>query len=238
MAVQTVAVVGAAGYVGSHIARAVEGSGRYRMLPVLRGDPLDARVAPADIVVHSANPAGRYQASQQPQGDFEATVEKTARVLAAARGKRFVLVSSLSCRTQLHTEYGRHRRACELLALSCGALVVRLGPMFGGSRTRDSLHDILAGRPVYVAVETRYGYADVAWVGRRIVELLDVAPGLYEIGARNAVSLAELRDRFSSSSTFTGSDDTQIPDGCPDGPDATDVFAFAAHEQERAAEWT
>lgn len=233
-----VAVAGAAGYVGSQIAQAVTASERYRLIPVVRGDSAEERFGGADIIVHAANPAGRYQAQQDPLRDFRETVEKTAHLLAAARHKPFVLISSLSCRTQLDTNYGRHRRACELLALSAGVLVVRLGPMFGGSRTRDSLHDILAGRPVFVAAETRYAYADVAWVARRIVGMLETPGGhVHEIGARNAVSLAELRDRFASSSPFSGVDDTQVPEGVVDGPDAHDVFTFAEREQARIAEW-
>ena len=236
---KSVAVAGAAGFVGSHIAQALTSSGRYRLIPVARGDSADVRFAGADLVVHAANPAGRFQAQQHPLRDFQETVEKTAQLLAAARHKRFVLISSLSCRTQLDTGYGRHRRACELLALSAAALVVRLGPMFGGGRTRDSLHDILAGRPVFVAADTRYAYADVAWVGRQIVDMLETSAGggIREIGARNAVSLADLRDRFASSSTFSGVDDTQLPEGIVEGPDANDVFIFAEREKARISEW-
>lgn len=234
---KTIAVAGAAGFVGSQIARAVAASGRYNLLPVLRGDSAEELFARADVVVHSANPARRVVAEQDPRRDFVETVEKTAGLLAAARDKRFVLISSLSCRTQLDLSYGRNRRACELLALSCGALVVRLGPMFGGSRTRDCLHDILLGRPVFVSAETRYAYADVAWVGRQIVEWLEGPVGLREIGAHNAVRLGDLATHFASPSTFTGLDDTQVPEDFPSGPDAQEVFDYAEKEKARRAEW-
>lgn len=233
---KTVAVVGAAGYVGTQIARAIVASGRYHLIPVLRTDPAEELFANADIVVYAANPARRFQAEKDPVHDFEVTVEKTARFFALARGKRFVLVSSLSCRTQLNTNYGRHRRACELIALTEDSLVVRLGPMFGGSRTNDTLHDILAGRQVFVAAETRYAYVDVAWVGQKIVELLEVPAGIREIGARNTIRLGDLCDHFASSSTFSGIDDTQIPEGFTDGPDAQDVFRFAVKEKARIQE--
>ena len=230
---KTVAVVGAAGYVGTQIARAVVVSGRYNLIPVLRSDSTEELLDSADIVVYAANPARRFQAEKDPIHDFEETVEKTARFLALAGGKRFVLVSSLSCRTQLNTTYGRHRRACELIALADDALVIRLGPMYGGNRTDDTLHRILSGSQVFVAVETRYAYVDVAWAGQKIVELLEAPGGLREIGARNAVCLADLRDYFASTSTFSGIDDTQIPEGFTNGPDAKDVFHFA--EKERRA---
>ena len=234
---KTVAIAGAAGYVGTQIARAIVASGRYHLIPVLRTDPAEELFANADIVVYAANPARRFQAENDPVRDFEVTVEKTARFIAWARGKRFVLVSSLSCRTQLNTNYGRHRRACELIALTEDSLVVRLGPMFGGSRTNDTLHDILAGRQVFVAAETKYAYVDVAWAGREIVELLEVRGGLREIGARNAVRLGDLCDHFTSTSTFSGIDDTQVPEDFTDGPDALAVFRFAEKEKARIHEW-
>lgn len=224
---KTVAVVGAEGYVGTQVARAVAASGRYNLIPVLRNDSARALLAKADIVVYAANPARRFQAEKDPMHDFEETVEKTARFLALSGGKRFVLVSSISCRTQLNTNYGRNRRACELMALENNALVIRLGPMYGGNRTDDSLHRILSGLQVFVAAETRYAYVDVAWAGQKIVELLEEPGGIREIGARNAVCLGDLRDHFASASTFSGIDDTQIPEGSPDGPDAWDVLRFA-----------
>lgn len=231
---KNVALVGAAGYVGSQIARAITTSSCYNLIPVLRTDPADERCANADIIVYAANPARRFNAEKDPVHDFCETVEKTARFLSLAHGKHFVLVSSLSCRTQLNTNYGRHRRACELMALAAGdSLVVRLGPMFGGNRMNDTLHDILAGNHVYVAAETRYAYADVTWVGQKIVDLLEEPNGFREIGARNAVSLSDLCDHFSSTSTFSGSDDTQIPENCTDGPDAYNVFRFGEEEMAR-----
>jgi len=231
--IKTIAVAGAAGYVGTQISRAIAADDRYCLVSVHRGDSPEAFFARADAVIHTANLAKRFQAEQDPQRDFVETVEKTFDFLSAARGKPFLLVSSLSCRTQLHLGYGRNRRACELMALMAGATVVRLGPMFGGGRTRDVLHDILAGRPVFVSKETRYSYVDVAWAGRQITELVGTPSGVREIGARNALRLGDIAEHFSSKSTFTGDDDTQIPVDCQDGPDASEVFAYA--EIERSA---
>ncbi len=234
---KVVAVAGAAGFVGSQIASAVASDPRYRVIPVRRGDSAEELFAQADIIVHAANPARRAVAEQDPQRDFVETAEKTAALIAAARGRRFVLVSSLSCRTQLHWSYGRNRRACELIALAVGALVVRLGPMFGGNRTRDSLHDMLLGKPIFVSAETRYAYVDVAWVGRQITSWLEGPSGLREIGARNGIRLGDIARHFASPSTFAEMDDTQVPENFPEGPAAEEVLAFAEMENRRQAEW-
>ena len=227
---KTVAVIGAGGFVGSQIAKAVTDSDCYDLIPVLRHDPADELLNKADIIIHSANPARRFQAENHSMLDFEETVEKTARFFSLSRGKRFILVSSMSCRTQLYTNYGRNRRACELLVLTGNSLVIRLGPMFGGNRKADMLHDILAGRKVYIAAETKYAYVDVAWVGQKIVELIEGPIGLQEIGARNSVCLGDLSRYFKSTSEFSGIIETQIPENFTDGPDANDVYAFAKLE--------
>lgn len=228
-----IAVIGAAGFVGQQICAAVIENPKFELVKVLRGDSLEAILPQADIVIHSANPARRFQAERDPWKDFMETVEKTARLLMVARKKKVVLVSSLSCRTQLDTAYGRHRRACELMALGQGAMVVRLGAMYGGGRVHDSLHDILAGRRIYVAPETRYAYVDVAWAGRKILTLLDKADSLIEIGAANSISLDEIRQHFNSQSVFSGPDDTQIPESADGGPDARLVLKYCRSELSR-----
>ena len=228
---KTVVIVGAAGFVGSQIVKAVEESNNYNLLKVFRGDAIEEPFSKADIIVHAANPAKRFNAEKYPMQDFCETVEKTARFSELAQGKRFVLISSLSCRTQLDTQYGRHRRACELMALTRDSVVVRLGPMFGGNRKQDTLHDILAGRQVFVSAETKYAYTDVAWVGRKIVDLFEAEKGVKEIGARNYVRLGDIAAYFASTSEFSGIEDNQLPENFYDGPDANDVYEYAKKER-------
>ena len=105
-----------------------------------------------------------------------------------------------------------------------------MGPMFGGNRKQDIVHDLLAGRQIYVSPETRYAYVDVSWAGSKILELVNQTPALYEIGAHNFVTLAELRDYFQSKSVFSGEDHTQIPDTTETGPDARLVIEYMRHE--------
>lgn len=234
---QTVAVVGASGFVGKSVASAVLANPLYKLVPVVRGQNLGDAIGESEVVVHCANPAGRFQANHDPERDYGETVEKTAMILAAAKNKKCLMVSSLSCRTQTATPYGTHRLECERLALQAGAVVVRLGPMFGGGRVKDTLHDILSGRRVYVSESTCYGYVDVAWAGEKLLDFFSSDSAAYEIGARNAISLGEIAKRFSSASTFTGPDDTQVVEGCETGPDARMVLEFAEKELRRIDEW-
>jgi len=232
-----VAVIGAHGFVGSQICKSLEDNLNYNLISVVRGDNTNKLIDNADMVIHAANPAGRFKAESNPQNDFIETVEKTFNILSSVNHKPLLLVSTLSCKTQMDTNYGRNRRSCELLVLAQGGKIVRLGPMYGGRRKKDTLHDLLVGRDVYVASETRYSYVDINWVASKIVELLSSPPGLYELGAKNAVSLSELRDYFNSKSKFSGINDTQIPEYCDDAPDARLVFDYARNELKEIEAW-
>lgn len=232
---KNVAVIGANGFVGSSISKAILGNVRYNLIPITRYDPVEELIKKADIIIHSANPAKRWKAEKDTENDFIETVEKTNRLFELSEGKPFVLISSLSCRTQLNTNYGRHRRACELIVLtSVNSIVIRLGPMFGGNRKEDMLHDILSGKDVHISEETKYAYADVNWVGYEIVRQLGInyLHPIREIGAHNYVRLGNIRDEFMTSTLFTGEREDQIPIGCNYGPDANDVFKYARKEME------
>ncbi len=67
--------------------------------------------------------------------------------------------------------------------------------------------------------------------------MIDACSGVYEIGARNAISLAELRDIFESKSIFSGVDDTQIPEMMEEGPDARLVVDYARQEFISIGSW-
>ena len=227
-----VAVIGASGFVGQEIANAIEKDERYRLIPVHRGDDIKELLRLADIIIHSANPAGRLNAENFPEKDFTETVEKTAYLLSLVQDKRFILISSLSCRTQLYGSYGRNRRACELMALPKNSLIIRLGPMFGGDKKKTMLHDILRSKEIFVSGDTKYAYVDVEWAGKQIIKMMEDGNGIKEIGAYNSVCLKDLRDFFESKSIFSGINETQEPENFTDGPDAYDVYRYAKKEIE------
>ena len=225
---KTIAVIGAKGFVGGAICNEVTKRDGFELIKVHRGDNIENLLKDADIVVHTANPAKRFFAEQNPEADFMESVEKTYRIKKMAKGKKFILISSISARTQLNTVYGRNRRACELIVDDGQSLILRLGPMFGEDKHIGPLHDIINNRPVFVSGKTKYAYVNVAYNGGKILDLIDQA-GLIELGARNSIELDELKKVLGSSSSFTGSEDTQVPLGPQsDAPDARDVISFAS----------
>ena len=226
---KSVAVIGAAGFVGSQIASCIAKSRKYQLVPLIRGDDLRAGIERSDIVIHAANSGKRFYAKNNPYEDFVDSVEKTARISGFAEHARLILISSISARTQLDTVYGRNRRSCELIAGTTGSLIVRLGPMYGAGKSIGALSDLLENRPVYVAGSTRYAYADVHYNARKIVSFLGdkELSGCIELGAERGISLQELRDLVGSTSLFEGQDDTQVPISPPDdAPDIEGVIAY------------
>ena len=225
---KTISIIGYKGFVGSEISKVSSKKKKFNLIKLKRSDDIEKGINSSDIVIHVANPAKRFYANQNPELDYNETVKKTDQFLKYSNNKKFILISSISCRTQLNTDYGRNRKSCELLVSQHpNFLILRLGPMFGEGRKKDVLHDILNNEKVYVSIETKYSYANVNWVAKKIVSLLDNNNKLIEIGSKNFISLKEIKTMFNSKSIFSGYDDTQIAKNNGDGPDVKEVLNFA-----------
>ncbi|MFI1071737.1 NAD-dependent epimerase/dehydratase family protein [Streptomyces puniciscabiei] len=155
----TIAVTGASGFCGSHVAATAAARGAEvlcvgrRPGPVGRHVPWDAaREVPdlsgADLVVHCAAAVGDPVPGSRAAAAMRAVnVEGTARLLRAAAGRPVVWVSSASVyapgpgRSRMITEdhpvrgqlnaYGRTKAAGEALALAAGAVVLRPRAVYG-----------------------------------------------------------------------------------------------------------
>ena len=230
---KSIAVIGSTGFVGSAIVKELEKRGTYKVLPVGRKDDSKSVIEQADYVIHTANPAARFFAKNNPEIDFKESVEKTLGFKKLSAQKKFILISSISARTQLDTVYGRNRRACECI-VDGTSLIIRLGPMFGGNKKVGALHDILRNDPVFVSDKTKYAYVNVSYNAKKIIDLIDES-GLIELGAKNAIELGELKNILGSSSEFSGEDDTQIAlNPQEDSPDVNEVLAYVKSIQSDA----
>lgn len=154
----TIAVTGASGFCGSHVAATAAARGAEvlcvgrRPGPVGRHIPWDAArevpdLAGADAVVHCAAAVGDPVPGSPAEAAMRAVnVDGTARLLRAAAGRPVVWVSSASVyapgpgrtritedhpvRAQLNA-YGRTKAAGEALALAAGAVVLRPRAVYG-----------------------------------------------------------------------------------------------------------
>jgi nucleoside-diphosphate-sugar epimerase len=225
---RVIAVVGAKGYVGSEICAQIKNINQFELIEIVRGDNVSDKIEKADIVIHAANSAKRFYANNYPEQDFVETVKKTHDILSLFPEKKMVLISSISARTQLDTTYGRHRRACEILADYGYNLIIRLGPMYGGDRKESTLHDIMRGRKVYLDGDTMYSYTLLEYAVKEIINKIDI-DGIVEVGAKNSISLKYISDYFNTGCTFSGFNDTQIAENQNNNsPDSYDILKYCS----------
>ena len=226
-----IGILGCDGFVGSEIAIALNLDNSNSITLINRKTFMNQEIRKMkfDLIIYAANPAKRFFANSNPEIDFDETVNKITEVVNFFNYKKLLLVSSLSCRTQPDSFYGKHRLICEEIAHKNDGAVVRLGPLFGGKRKNDTLHDILNNRTVYYSSDTKYCYASINWVAQFIANNLFALhdSNLSEIGARDYVSLSELSRFLNSNSEFIGHNDDQIIESFDFGPSAIEVYDFA-----------
>lgn len=226
-----IAVIGAKGFVGRAICREIDTRPNLKSVPIIRGDDIGFLSTNAQIIIHAANPAKRFQAENNPRKDFEETVLKTFNITQICCNKKIILVSSISARTQLDKHYGKHRRACEVLVENTKNLIIRLGPMYGSERKEDTIHDLINNKKIYLCGSTKYAYISVEYAAKKIIDSLNLN-GLREIGARNSISLQEIKSKLNSKSIFEGFVDNQVPiDPFEDAPFAEEIFEFCKLEK-------
>jgi len=230
----SIGLLGYKGFIGSEISRLLESDKSYILTKIDRKLFVDKKIRNLDfdLLIHAANPAKRFFANSNPEIDFQDTVEKITEILNFFKFKKLLLISSLSCRTQPDSIYGKHRLICEELAYKNNGAVVRLGPLFGGNRKNDTLHDILNNKDVYYAGDTKYCYANVVWVANFIVNnLFSLCDSrISEVGARDYISLSEISKFVNSRSVFIGQNDDQVISSFELGPSAKEVFEFIRME--------
>ncbi len=224
-----VGLIGATGFVGNEISRALLRHNDVQTINVTRKNfaAEHIRKIEFDVLIHAANPARRFHANSNPSLDYSDTVEKTSAILKDFNFNKIILISSLSCRTQSSSPYGFNRLKCEDLVGERQGAILRLGPMYGGDRHQDTLHDIVAGRDVFYSKDTKYSYCDVAWAANYIASNFNHFSGLIEIGASNYITLSEIAQYVSSNSFFGTELDDQITENFAFGPDAKGVLRFA-----------
>lgn len=223
---KSVTVVGANGYVGSALCAVLERDSRYQLARVTRSNADAMREQAHDIVLNVAMPSKRFWARTHPQEDFIETVQKTADLLYGWRYKKFVQISTVSARCELHTIYGRHKAAAEMICQGKEHLIIRLGSMYSRELPKGVLIDMLQNRKVHVSAQSRYCFAPLSFVASWIAGHLD-RTGIVEVGARNTVSLQEIAHQLGGHCDFEGPVECQeIENPEPDFPDAREVFGF------------
>lgn len=223
---QSIAVIGAKGYVGSALVSALSQKKEYSVTSVTRENYEELNKGEYDVLINSAMPSARFWAKNNPASDFKETVEKTANLLYGWKYKKFVQISTVSARCQLDTVYGRHKAAAEALCMGADHLVIRLAAMYDNDLKKGVLVDIKEGKTVFIDGSSRYCFAPRSFVATWIADHLD-RTGIVEVGARSTIALQDVSKHLGVNTIFEGVVDHQeIVNPEPDFPDARDVLTF------------
>ncbi|MET7276228.1 NAD(P)-dependent oxidoreductase [Streptomyces flaveolus] len=207
----TIAVTGASGFCGSHVATTAAARGAEvlcvgrRPGPVGRHVPWDAaREVPdlrgADLVVHCAAAVGDPVPGSPAEAALHAVnVDGTARLLDAAAGRPVVWVSSASVyapgpgRSRITEDhpvrghlnaYGRTKAAGEALALAAGAVVLRPRAVYGAGDPHlvpRLLSRVRRGRLMLPGPSVRLSLTAVENLAHACLSAADWPPGAYNI---------------------------------------------------------
>lgn len=226
VSVTSVAVVGANGFVGTELVRAFGDRSAFEVTAVNRANYAEMLTREYELVINAAMPAARFAAKNQPLSDFRETVQKTADLFYGWKFHRFLQISSVSARCQLDTVYGRHKAAAEAVCQGPNTLIVRLGSMYSDTLRKGVLIDMLEGRPVFAAGESKYCFAPLSFVGAWIARNWE-RTGIVEVGARNSIALRDLASFLGRTIGFTGAlDHQEISEPESDFPDVSGVLDF------------
>lgn len=218
-------MIGPNGFVGSAIGKELKKNPKIDVIEVTRKDNLEAKVKYCNVIVHSACTGRRFWANSNPHEDRQNSVYFTKKLVEICTNQKLILISSLSARIQPETFYGQNRRACEILVSQKPSnLIIRMGPMLDITKLNGPILDIIHSRKVFMSEESKLALVLLSYNAKKVVELLDKT-GLIELGARDSVSMAELKERYNSTSEFEGREDTQIPNLPPsDAPSVKEAF--------------
>jgi len=220
-----VAVFGARGFVGSEISKSLKEKG-YDVFEVTRENFEESLGKEFDYVINAACSGARFKANQNPLWDFKETIEKTARIFYEAKFGKFIQVSSVSSRCQHDVPYGRNRLAAENMVNDGNSLIIRFGPMFGPTLKRGALIDMAAGSKIYFDGDSKYAFSPVKFNADWIARNLD-RKGVWEVGAKNSISLKDLAKELGVKIEFEGPVNHQeIETIEEDYPDSREVIDF------------
>lgn len=220
------AVIGASGFVGTALCKALGRNSAFDVTPVTRENYAAMQSGIYDVVINAAMPSGRFWAKNNPEADYRETVEKTAAILNNWQCQKIIQISTVSARTEPDSVYGRHKAEAEKLIDLKKHWVVRLSSMYSPTLSKGAVIDILNRSKVFVSGESRYPFASLDFVSNWIVQNIQ-RQGLTELGAKNSVSLQEIADHLGEKIEFSGPVENQeIQNARPDFPDARGVFTF------------
>ncbi len=205
----TIAVVGAGGFLGGFITKALSATG-HRVLPISRGDPLPTE--PVEILVDCNGDARRFWANANPGGSFTANVASVAERVTSGIARRYVFMSTMDvygkgCNSRRTSRedavidpagldvYAFHKWLAEQLIIRHAPhwLILRLGTLIGPGLKKNPVFDAVNGHPVRQTAESTLSLVDLAHAAEALLSLLERdADGIWNVTASRSITVAHM----------------------------------------------
>lgn len=183
----TCLVLGARGFVGSAVCRQARARG-YRLIEVEADDYDRHAGAACDILINANGNSRKYLAERDPKLDFDLSVRSVLRSLHDFKPALYVHLSTMDVYPEkadpaLNTEsapieperlsrYGFHKHLAEQAVRYYAGrwLIFRMAGFVGPGLWKNSIHDLLKGRPLRVHPDSQYQYLHTADLARLVLD--------------------------------------------------------------------
>ncbi len=222
-----IGLIGSNGFVGKNFTKIFKKK-KIQFLGITRENYKDFLKTDFDYLINAAMPSKRFWAKNNPELDYEETVEKTLYFIQNYNFKKFIHISSVSARCQLNTVYGQNKKKSENIVIkNSNNLILRLGPIYGEFLDKGVLVDMKNSNTVFIDGSSKYSFTNIDWIAEWILNNLDNYTGIKEIGSKDFIVLEQLAKKINSKSNFNGEIDNQIiEDSSSYDSKSEDVFKF------------
>ncbi len=205
-------ILGGRGFIGSALTAEAHRRG-WQVTAVGSRNSADVVGGSFDLVINANGNSRKYWAQQHPAEDFDASVRTVARSLQEIRAARYLYLSSSEVYAdpsdpQRNAEdtpydpsrlspYGFHKYLAELLVrrYAHNWAILRLSGLVGPHLRKNSVYDLLNGRPLHVHPDSEFQFVDTRYLARLAFDLLErgaLDRTELNIGGEGVVSVREI----------------------------------------------
>jgi nucleoside-diphosphate-sugar epimerase len=185
-----VIILGGFGFLGSAFSAEAMKRG-WETVRIGRADYDKYAGATCEVLINANGNSKKYLAEKDPQLNFDLSVRSVAQSFRDFKAGLYVYISSIDVYAdKFNPANNREDSAIDISALSCYGfhkfmaetivryhaakwLILRMGGFVGPGLKKNSIYDLLKGRPLFVHPDSRYQYletGDMAEIVFRIIE--------------------------------------------------------------------
>lgn len=204
-------VLGGRGFVGSAVAGEAQRRG-YRTFIVEKDDYNEHVGRTADVLINANGNSKKFLASQDPKLEFDLSVRSVQQSLHDFHVGLYVHLSSIDVYSDVSnpvnnaesgpidlnalSPYGFHKYLAETLVRYYAPkwLIFRMGGFVGRNLWKNSIYDLLVGRPIRVHPDSCYQYLNTQDLARIVFDIVEreLSGELFNVAGEGTVTLREV----------------------------------------------